>query len=156
MIPVRSQWGRYFIYPYMSGSPGVVDRWFFCTGMHTIHPVEDCAANMWWFGTYLKDHPTNRKWLVTLVSKSPKSQHLGCDYGYEPLTKWDDLPSRMTFFFNLWHKCYHLLWLLPCCWYYWTMFIFSFNFDFFLVGGLIHMFHWGQPPSSYSHCCGFV
>ena len=67
--------------------------------MHTIHPVEDCAANMWWFGTYLKDHPTNRKWLVTLVSKSPKSQHIGCDYGYEPLTKWDDLPSRMTFFF---------------------------------------------------------
>ena len=53
---------------------------------------------MWWFGTYLKDHPTNRKWLVTLVSKSPKSQHIGCDYGYEPLTKWDDLPSRMTFF----------------------------------------------------------
>ena len=67
--------------------------------MHTIHPVEDCAGkSMWWFGTYLKDHPTNRKWLVTLVSKSPKSQHIGCDYGYEPLTKWDDLPSRMTFF----------------------------------------------------------
>lgn len=63
------------------------------------------------YGVPTKDHPTQNNWMVTLVSKSPKSglSHLfmGYYYAYLALTKWiDPHPSIRLRVGVLFHSCH--------------------------------------------------
>ena len=72
-----------------------------CWDPGPIQTAEVHGGHKW--GWYLEDHPRTYKWLITMVSKSPKK---GCspyklakwliNGGYEPLTNWDDPPSSQV------------------------------------------------------------